>query len=211
MNPEMPELTRPVYADPLEVASRVDRNFKRVFVIRESHAITENYTFSVTDEIEVLLVDATASAITITLPSPTGNRPRRVVKTDASTNAVTVSGGANLINGVASHVITTRYGNITVVPTGTSWLIVGWNSNGPLVIQRSNNSTKTLTLSLEGGNFDYLGVGTGYSHIFSVDGTEYARINASGLTVTGGATITGLAGVGTRNVVVDASGNLSAP
>ena len=97
----------------------------RLSVRYEPYAVTESITLTDRDEIDSVQVDTTGGAITVTLPeSPTGNRRRRVTKTDSSTNAVTVSGNGNLINGVSTYIL--RYPNesVTVEPTGVGWVVV---------------------------------------------------------------------------------------
>ena len=89
------------------------------------YAVTSGYTFTNADMIESLQVDATSGAITIYLPDqPNGDRLRRVIKTDASGNAVTLNGNGNLINGAATYALAAQYNSVTVEPTGTGWLIV---------------------------------------------------------------------------------------
>lgn len=112
---------------PHEALQRLDRNFQRVSRLTTfgPEAVTTAYTFKDTDTIDSLQVDATSGGITIKLPaSPTGNQRRRVIKTDASVNAVTVSGNGSLINGSATFSLSAQYAFIEVEPTGTSWLIV---------------------------------------------------------------------------------------
>lgn len=225
----------------------------------EPYAVASDYTFTDRDEIDSLQVDATAGNITITLPSPTGNRRRRVIKTDASANTVTITAGSNLINGVTSHILSVRYGNITVEPTGTSWLIVGWNTQviitggsidgTPIgattpgtgafttlsatgLLSTSNalastgavtaNAASRTTIDFASGTSRVLGWGTGTGTygildlgVLSSDASllalSVARFTSTGLSLTGALSVSGLAGVGTRAVVVDANGNLSAP
>lgn len=67
-----------------------------------------------------------------------------------------------------------------------------------------------------------IGLGSGSANLIFIDAntttfrasdssTNRATLDATGLAVTGGLSVTGLAGVGTRNVVVDAAGVMSAP
>jgi hypothetical protein len=109
-----------------EVASRLDRNFGRVSK-QAGPIITAiaSYTFKADDEVDSVQANATAAAMTVYLPiSPTGNRRRRVIKTDASANTVTVSGNGALINGAATYVLAAQYDRLWVEPTGTGWLII---------------------------------------------------------------------------------------
>lgn len=73
-------------------------------------------------------VDATAGAITITLPDPTdiAGQLHIVKKIDASANAVTiVSTGATGIDGVASIALAAQWDAVQVMAVGTTWYIVG--------------------------------------------------------------------------------------
>lgn len=94
---------------------------RQVDIRFEPYAVAENYTFTDNDEIDSLQVDATTGNKSITLPSPTGWRRRRVIKTDVSANTVTVVG---TINGVANYTLTAQYDLVEVEPTGTAWLII---------------------------------------------------------------------------------------
>ena len=87
----------------------------------EPYAVSQNFTFTPQDEIDSLQVDAASANITVTLPSPTGNRRRRVIKTDSSANTVTVVG---TINGVSNYTLASQYDRVEVEPTGTAWLII---------------------------------------------------------------------------------------
>lgn len=73
-----------------------------------------------------LLVDATAGAVTITLP------PAReaigfvitVLKTDAGGNAVTIDGsGAETINGAATKSTTTQWAGWAITSNGAAWFV----------------------------------------------------------------------------------------
>lgn len=111
---------------PAQFLHRLDRMFELVTRTPGPYAVASAYTFSDTDAIDSLQVDANAAALTINLPpSPSGKRRRRVIKTDASANAVTVSGNGYNINGSASVALATQYDFIEVEPTGAEWLIVG--------------------------------------------------------------------------------------
>lgn len=72
--------------------------------------------------------DATAGAVTVTLPSAAEWKDRviGVIKTDASGNAVSVSrSGSDVINGASSVSLASRYYNVLVKSDGTTnWDIV---------------------------------------------------------------------------------------
>lgn len=86
-------------------------------------AVTAAYT--VASGIDLVLVDATAGAVTVTLPSASTKRRLTVKKTDASGNAVTLDGaGSETIDGATTHAMTTQYESATVQSDGASWWIV---------------------------------------------------------------------------------------
>lgn len=74
---------------------------------------TANYTSTVTSGIEIILVDATAGNITITLPSATSNKAMITIqKTDSTAN--TVTDGTNTI--------LFQYTSYTLISDGSSWV-----------------------------------------------------------------------------------------
>lgn len=98
-----------------ELSGVVSRGHKSV-------AKTAAYTLGWSDEL--VLVDATAGAVTITLPPAAQSRGQRVVvkKTDASGNAVTVDGsGAETIDGAATAALAAQYDSVDIQSDGTSW------------------------------------------------------------------------------------------
>lgn len=85
---------------------------------------------AVTDDIElddqVILADATAGAIILTLPvaADRPNVPQFIKKVDASANTVTVQGdGAETIDGANTAVLTVQYEAISIISDGTEWHI----------------------------------------------------------------------------------------
>lgn len=107
-------------------SSSLDRNLIRLQNTPRQYAVAQNYTFKDNDTIDSLQVNATSGNLIVTLPSPTGNRRRRIIKTDASANTVTVvvSTSGQLINTASSWVLSIRYDYIEVEPTGTGWIVV---------------------------------------------------------------------------------------
>jgi len=94
-------------------------------------SITGNFTASWSDT--VLLVNATAGNITITLPdsgfvaSPKDEMGKLfyIKKVDASVNTVTIDGySAQTIDGAATYVINTQYDSVTIVSDGSNYHIV---------------------------------------------------------------------------------------
>lgn len=86
---------------------------------------TAAYTATIYDD--VILVDATAGAITITLPSATSSTGLRltVKKADSSANAVTVDGNASeTIDGATTKSLAAQWDKITVVCSGAAWYVV---------------------------------------------------------------------------------------
>lgn len=86
---------------------------------------TANYALTTADD--TILGDATAGAITLTLPTAIGNSGRDFTlnKIDSSVNTVTIQGfGAELINGFNVQVISFQYSSMTVISNGTFWSII---------------------------------------------------------------------------------------
>lgn len=83
--------------------------------------ITSNYTAS---SGELVDVDASGGAVTVTLPSsPSASDFVHVSKRDSSSNTVTIDGNGNNINGETSQSIGTQYNAITMYYNGTEWAI----------------------------------------------------------------------------------------
>lgn len=83
---------------------------------------TANYTATAADY--TILVDATAGAVTITLPAASSNRGRifNIKKIDASGNAVIADGNAaELIDGAATLQTVVQWFNIQIQSNGVSW------------------------------------------------------------------------------------------
>lgn len=75
----------------------------------------------------LVLVNATAGAVTLTLPTAASSAGRQLVikKIDASVNAVTLDGaGTETIDGAATKATTTQYVAFTVLCDGNGWWIV---------------------------------------------------------------------------------------
>lgn len=87
--------------------------------------ITANYIANTPNE--VILADATAGAVSVSLPKAKGfyGRTIFVKKMDSGGNAVTLTPQTGeLIDGSASKAISTQYMSYTVTSTGTAWVIV---------------------------------------------------------------------------------------
>lgn len=112
-------------AFPTQFLEWLDDNFATVGKKVGPFAVAVNYFFDEGDNVDSIQANATTAAVTVYLPrSPTGIRRRRVIKTDASANTVTVNGNAFLINGGATVVLANQYDYVEVEPTGTGWLII---------------------------------------------------------------------------------------
>ena len=86
---------------------------------------TTNYTIATSDT--VVLADATAGVIVITLPVASTASGYRffVKKIDSSANTVTITrSGADTIDGGTTAVISVQYTSITIVSNGTNWFII---------------------------------------------------------------------------------------
>lgn len=96
------------------------------FAVRSVTAAT-----TIVDSDDLVLVDATSGAVTVTLPLAAVNAGRRftVKKTDASGNAATIDGnGSETIDGATTAATTTQYVAITVQSDGTAWWVVARGS-----------------------------------------------------------------------------------
>lgn len=88
---------------------------------------TANYIATETDEF--IAVDATGGAVTIALPAVASTRVGKVYtvkKVDSSGNAASINpNGSETIDGSATTLdITTQWAALTIINTGSAWLIV---------------------------------------------------------------------------------------
>jgi len=75
----------------------------------------------------LIVADATAGAVVVSLPAAATNDGRLVIvkKTDISVNTVTLDGNsAETIDGAATQVLALQYDSITVACDGAGWWIV---------------------------------------------------------------------------------------
>jgi len=105
-----------------------------------------NYSVVSGDGADVLiLVDASGGAVTITLYTAAGNEGQkvRVIKTDASNNAVTLDASASeTIGGALTQVIDRRYGGAAIASDNTNWLNI--TPKEPLVLSKTAAYTVAL-------------------------------------------------------------------
>ena len=90
----------------------------------KSNVLTKTAAYTIEEDDDVILGDATAAAFTVTLPKATLFEGRRftVKKIDASVNAVTLDGdGSETIDGTLTFALTARWDKVTVLSDGTNW------------------------------------------------------------------------------------------
>lgn len=90
----------------------------------KARTITASTTVAADDGL--LLADATAAAITVTLPAAASSAGRWLVvkKIDASANLVTLDGNASeTIDGATTKALTAQYDSITVHCDGIAWWV----------------------------------------------------------------------------------------
>ena len=94
-------------------------------VVMATATKTTNYTVTTSDT--VILADATAGNVTITLPSASSASGYRffVKRIDGSANSVSIArAGSDTIDGSISLNITVQYVSITLISNGSNWFIV---------------------------------------------------------------------------------------
>lgn len=129
---ELSALTTPAGDDLLAVVDssasttkKITLNYLRTYIPYVSK--TADYTVSATDEF--IAVDATAGAITLTLPAVAGvtvGKTYVIKKTDAGYNAVTIDGsGAETIDGATTYAIALKNEGLQITSDGAAWQITG--------------------------------------------------------------------------------------
>ena len=90
--------------------------------LRATRTVTASTTLTTADALA--LVDATAGAVTVTLPSAVTfvGRMFTVKKVDGSANVVTVGSVAN-IDGAATYPLAAQYDTVTVCSDGATWWV----------------------------------------------------------------------------------------
>ena len=74
---------------------------------------------------DVVLVNASGSAVNITLPSPASGKILTIKKTDAGLNVVNILPSASeTIDGATAKTIVGQYDAVQVVSDGTNWFII---------------------------------------------------------------------------------------
>lgn len=103
----------------------VRRELNRALAYPSIRTVTASDT--ITDADTVVLADATAEAVTLTLPAAGDVIGKQVVvkKIDASANAVTIDGsGSETIDGAATKATSTQWASYTLASDGTGWFIL---------------------------------------------------------------------------------------
>lgn len=88
---------------------------------------TKTAAYTITDSDNIIDVDTTAGAITITLPTAVGRNGReyRITKIDAAANNVTIATtSSQTINGAATKVLTTQWQSTLLYSNGANWIAV---------------------------------------------------------------------------------------
>ena len=85
---------------------------------------TANYT--ITAEDDLVICDATAGAMTVTLPTASGiaGVTKTIKKIDAVANVVIEGYSTETIDGALNQTLTTQWDYMTVISNGTNWLII---------------------------------------------------------------------------------------
>jgi hypothetical protein len=147
-------------------------------VSRFTRAITTvkavSAAYTVEPEVYWVRVDASSGAITVTLP-PVGvvGRPVGIMKSDSSSNAVTIDGnGSETIEGAATQSLPTQFDSMLLRDNGTSWDIEQRNSSVlTSIINNGFNVFKTIAVS-------------GQSNVVADSGTDTLTLVGSGVTIT---------------------------
>jgi len=133
-----------------------------MFIYNSTHPVTNiqpisrNYQAQISDDI--LYVDASGGAVTITLPSAAAVRasgnvtPISVIKIDSSANAVTIAAAAgNTVNGASSVSIANQYGSVilTINQPGTLWyslsVAAGGSAAGAAIFSTHMSASQTIS------------------------------------------------------------------
>jgi len=80
-------------------------------------------TYTLTQDDGFILADATAAAITITLPKTVNEKTVAVKKIDNVNNVTIQTGGSETIDGAATKVLSTQYDSVTLSCDGSNWWI----------------------------------------------------------------------------------------
>lgn len=159
----------------------------------EVDAKTAAYTVTLDDNTKIIAVDATTSAVTITLPAAAtagDGFDIGVKKTDSSVNAVTIDAdGAELVDGTATYVLTQQGDAALLRCDGSAWQITSnrtqlWTKGADI----ASPAGGALALGRDGNYFDITGTNT-ITSINTVRIGHWAKLHFDGaLTLTHHAT-----------------------
>ncbi len=90
----------------------------------KSNILTKTAAYTIEEDDDVILGNATGGAFAVTLPKASLFEGRRFTakKIDASANAVTLDGdGSETIDGAANVALAAQWDKVTVLSDGTNW------------------------------------------------------------------------------------------
>lgn len=108
----------------------VGRNYSTEITVDElqfsTTAIDSSQTLVSSSGFINILADATAAAITLTLPSALGNNAAYAIKKiDSSSNFVTIDpDSTETIDGASTIVLKDQYNYVQIVSDGTNWVVI---------------------------------------------------------------------------------------
>lgn len=94
--------------------------------IAKSNVATKTAAYTLTDNDDIILVDCTLGAITITLPAASGEQGRifTITKKDTTQNIVTIARtGTDLISGETSQSIVNPNNSLDIYSDGSNWYV----------------------------------------------------------------------------------------
>lgn len=177
-------------------------SFARLSASLQTAISTKTANYTITNADQTILCDATAGAVTLTLPTTVGaGLIYDIKKIDSSANACTLSGGAHNIDGSTTLALASQYDSTELHGSGQWWLtstpgggssgVSSFNSlTGAVTLAGSSSVTlsqvgNTITLTAPGGG--------GSAGVASVNGLTNAVVLAGGTNTslsTSGNTIT---------------------
>lgn len=106
-------------------------NASRAFYIAAGAAKTANYSVVVADEAKYFFANATGGTFDFELPvvGLFSGFAIKVMKTDGSANAVTLTPTSGTINGAASLSLGSEFAGATIIWTGSTWIALRFFSN----------------------------------------------------------------------------------
>lgn len=122
-------MTKLAYYTPLELTDTLglwrDNINSALGLARFAAVLAKSADYTLAQDADVVVCDATGGAFTITLPaSPSTGDTYAIIKKDSSVNAVTIGGNGKLINGASTASLASQYATKRVVYTGSEWLII---------------------------------------------------------------------------------------